>query len=88
MEFSTSDADHDKTGGNCAKAQKCGWWFNKGVDCAAVNLNGDWEGMTKRGIFWDNKGNTKSPTKDWDKLKFTKIFIGPSKLKQYPCLLN
>ena len=35
----------------------------------SLNLNGDWDAKTGRGIFWDN---TKNQFK-WDNLKFTKI---------------
>ncbi|KAG8452783.1 hypothetical protein GDO86_004540 [Hymenochirus boettgeri] len=38
MVFSTPDKDNDRfTTGNCAKENKCGWWFNR---CHNANLNG------------------------------------------------
>ena len=36
MKFSTADNDNDKNGGNCAAANKNGWWFNS---CNYININ-------------------------------------------------
>lgn len=39
MQFSTFDADHDMSTGNCAANYKGGWWFNF---CHGAFLNGPW----------------------------------------------
>ncbi|OCT95985.1 uncharacterized protein LOC100036837 isoform X1 [Xenopus laevis] len=56
MPFSTPDIDNDRfIKGNCAKENKCGWWFNR---CHAANLNGvyykkgNYTGVYDNGIVW------------------------------------
>lgn len=39
MQFSTFDADNDKSYGNCAAEFEGGWWFN---DCHSAYLTGPW----------------------------------------------
>jgi len=77
--FSAIDSDNDKSRSHCAKDSKSGWWFN---NCSSLNLNAEWDAKTGRGIFWDNPKNQSK----WNNLKFTKIFIGPHRSKEYPCL--
>merc|ERR1711935_439937 len=77
--FSAIDSDNDKTSArHCAKESHSGWWFN---GCAGVNLNGDWSGEVGRGIFWDDAN-----TAVWDDLKYSKMFIGPTRSQEWCCL--
>ena len=77
--FSAIDSDNDKTSArHCAKESHSGWWFN---GCAGVNLNGDWSGDVGRGIYWDDAN-----TAVWDNLKYSKMFIGPTRSQEWRCL--
>ncbi|XP_041653869.1 fibrinogen-like protein 1 [Cheilinus undulatus] len=55
MKFSTYDQDNDKYGGNCAKEDSGGWWFNR---CHSAHLNGryyrngHYSAVTDDGIVW------------------------------------
>ena len=78
VRFSAIDKDNDKSSRHCAKESKSGWWFNS---CSALNLNGDWSGNTGRGIFWNDANKSQ-----WEKLKYSKIFIGPTRSQEWRCL--
>ncbi|MEE6472341.1 hypothetical protein FKM82_009581 [Ascaphus truei] len=73
MQFSTSDKDQDRfINGNCAKENKCGWWFNR---CHMANLNGvyykkgNYTGEQDNGIVWSTWRGL------WYSLKFTTMKI-------------
>ncbi|XP_075055153.1 fibrinogen-like protein 1 [Mixophyes fleayi] len=80
MPFSTPDKDSDRfSTGNCAKENKCGWWFNR---CHTANLNGlyykngNYTGNLDNGIIWSTWHGL------WYSLKFTTMKI------RHPSFLN
>ncbi|XP_056417970.1 fibrinogen-like protein 1 isoform X1 [Hyla sarda] len=73
MPFSTADNDNDRyIKGNCAKENKCGWWFNR---CHTANLNGlyykngNYTGEHDNGIVWSTWHGL------WYSLKFSTMKI-------------
>ncbi|XP_044141947.1 fibrinogen-like protein 1 [Bufo gargarizans] len=73
MPFSAADNDNDRyIKGNCARENKCGWWFNR---CHAANLNGlyykngNYTGQYDNGIVWSTWHGL------WYSLKFTTMKI-------------
>merc|ERR1712012_149188 len=53
--FSTFDADHDRSGSSCAETYTGAWWYNS---CYHSNLNGEYmntgRSEDERGIAWNS----------------------------------
>ena len=67
QQFSTYDADHDNSPGNCAARRGgAGWWWN---GCSWTNPNGLWRGPANwRGMYW-NSVTTGDYSVTWTELK-------------------